>query len=353
MDSHLEHFGDTVDRLITTGIGKLSHETLHQGVIQSVYEEARSQYGRSLSLMAAERLIDSVEPDDNVLILTNSIEMDGPPGATALARAINIALDAKTIIITNVDSHPLIPYEERVRRVVPETCIAAGLMPVEYELLRKRAHRVHVHHFPSESVENSKRLARELLDMFEPSAIITSEALGRNEKGVYHTAMGYASVEGLTSDDRADRMDYILEVVVDRGIPSISLGDNGNEMGFAGIADAWRHHHPYGARCRCPCGSGIVSTTKSDIAIPATTSNWGCYGVEACLARLREDAEIMHDGEDERRILHACADVGVPDGATVWCTPTVDGTPHLASVYVVELLRMTVSQSLRTLHRPW
>lgn len=342
-----------MDRLITTGLGKLSHEALHHGIIPAVYEEARRQCGRPLSLMAAERLIDSVESDDNVLIISNSIEMDGPPGASALARAIDLALDARAIIVTNCDPNPLIPYEERLRRVMPETCIAAGLMPVEYDLLRKRVHRVHIHHFPSASVGNSETLANELLDTFEPTAIVTSEVLGRNEKGVYHSAMGYSLHDGLTPNDRAVRMDYILEASVDRGIPSISIGDNGNEMGFAGIADAWRRHHPYGVKCRCPCGSGIVSATTSDVAIPATTSNWGCYGIATCLARLKEDPEIIHDGETERRILHACADVGVPDGATVWCTPTVDGTPHQASVFVVELLRMTVSQSLRTFHRPW
>ncbi len=353
MGEQLDPFGDTVDRLVTTGLGKLSHEALNPGIVPAVHAEARRIYGRPLTLLAAERLMETVERDDNVLIVANSIEMDGPPGAAALARALDAALDARPIIVTSWEPDPLLPDEERLRRVLPETCIAAGLMPVAYDLLRRRAHRVHIHPFPAECITTSKVLAHELLDRFDPAAVITTEVIGRNEKGVYHSAMGYPLHEELAPHDKADRLDYILEAAVDRGVPSISLGDNGNEMGFAPIADAWRRHHPYGARCRCPCGGGIVSATPSDIAIPAATSNWGCYGVEACLARLKGDPAVMHDGETERRLLHACASVGVPDGATVWCTPTVDGTPHLASVYVVELLHMTVTQSLRTLHRPW
>jgi len=353
METRNDHFGDIVDRLVTTPLGQLGQEELNPGIVPAVYAEARQKYGRPLTLLAAERLIGAVERDDNVVIMTNSEEMDGPPGAAALARAIDVALDARPIIVTSWSPTDLIPSEERTRRVLPETCIAAGLMPVEYDLLRARAHRVHVHPFPSECLTTSKVLAQELFDLYEPAAVITTEVMGRNEKGVYHSALGYRLYEGLTSHDKVDRLDCILEAASDRGITSISVGDNGNEMGFAGIADAWRRHHPFGAKCRCPCGSGIVSATTSNVAIPAATSNWGCYGVEACLAKLKGDPEVMHDGDTERRMLHSCANVGVPDGATVWCTPTTDGTPHAASVYVVELLGMTVSRSFRTLHRPW
>lgn len=353
VERHLRHIGDTVDRLVTTSLGKLSHEALHHGIIPAVHAEARRISGEPLTLLAAERLLEAVDRDDNVVIITNSFEMDGPPGAAALARALGMALDAKTVIVTSWAPSPLLPDENRLRRVLPETCIAAGLMPVDYDLLRRRAHRVHIHPFPAECVTTSKVLAQELLDRFDPAAVITSEVIGRNERGVYHSAMGYSLHEDLEPHDKVSRLDYILEAAADRGIPTISLGDNGNEMGFAGIAEAWRRHHPFGARCRCPCGAGIVSATVSDVAIPAATSNWGCYGVEACLARLKGGPEVMHDVEAESRILNACSRVGVPDGATVWCTSTVDGTPHLASVHVVALLRMTVAQSLRTFHRPW
>ena len=94
-----------------------------------------------------------------------------------------------------------------------------------------------------------------------------------------------------------------------------------------------------------------MSASKADIVVPAHTSNWGAYGIEACLARLLADAYLMHDEYTEDRILLNCANLGIPDGASEMCTPTTDGSSHDTGILIVGLLRETVEMSFRELVR--
>jgi hypothetical protein len=175
--------------------------------------------------------------------------------------------------------------------------------------------------------------------------------MGRNKKGIYHSAWGYA--RDPNPEAPLARIDHLMDYANSKGIPTIAVGDNGNEMGFGTIEKAVRRWHPFGDKCQCPCESGIASSVPSDIILPATTSNWGCYGIEACLALLTKNEESMHDPETERRMLYACANTGCPDGTTTFTTPTCDGTPHTVSVDLVELLKATVTQSFKTFVRRW
>ena len=124
-------FGDIVDRIVYTPVGtapiirkgrggpaKLRYSWMR------VYDETRERQGRPLTLLAAERLREEVGKGDHVLIVTNSHEMDGPPGAAALARSLVLGLGAIPVIVVN--------YEEgtKFERTLPKSCIGAQLIPV-------------------------------------------------------------------------------------------------------------------------------------------------------------------------------------------------------------------------------
>ena len=96
---------------------------------------------------------------------------------------------------------------------------------------------------------------------------------------------------------------------------------------------------------------GIVSASKADIVIPGNSSNWACYGIEACLAKILNKPEVMHDEYTHNRMLLNCANVGIPDGATAMYTPTTDGSSHEACIYTVGQLRQTVEMSFVELVR--
>jgi hypothetical protein len=349
-------FGDVVDRLVSNALGEPRGPLTdpvkgNNAKIGLIYEAARAKFGRPISLMAAEMLQAKIKSNDIVLMITNSHEMDGAPGIAALARAIDISLGGISIIATSTAATDLLPDPTRTIRVIPETCIAAGLMPVDPSKLKARKHRVSVLSFPPSTAEEATLQAETIVQEWNPSVVVSSEDMGRNFKGVYHTAFGF----GLHSDPnmRAGRLDHILDAARAAKIPTISLGDNGNEMGLGTIEEAIRKYQPWGDKCRCPCGSGIATSVKADIAFPVTISNWGCYGIVACLAHLVGDGEVMHNGWVQKRILHACANVGCPDGATSYTTPTEDGTPYMTGVHIVELLRLSVLQSFKTFEREW
>ena len=51
---------------------------------------------------------------------------------------------------------------------------------------------------------------------------------------------------------------------VRNGVPSIAIGDLGNEIGMGTIAEHIKKYVPFTAEgeCQCGCGGGILSATK-------------------------------------------------------------------------------------------
>lgn len=354
-DELLVGFGDVVDRIVCTPVGTAPVIRRGRGgPLKSryswirVYNETRKRFGRSLTLQAAERLRESVGEGDHAFIVTNSYEMDGPPGAAALARALIVGLKAIPVILTN--------YKENTKfeRCLPETCIGADLIPVtDPEELRGSIwtpYTVLIRNWPTMSVANAKEESERILDEFKPKAVITVEATSCNRKGVRHGALGGPRNEG-DSEEEIVRWNQLLDAANERGVLTIATGDNGNECGFATIEDILMRHHEFCADCGCPCGEGIVSASRADIVIPANSSNWACYGIEACLAKILKKPEVMHDEYTHNRILLNCANVGIPDGATAMCTPTTDGASHETCIYIVGLLRQSVIMSFIELVR--
>ena len=68
----------------------------------------------------------------------------------------------------------------------------------------------------------------------------------------------------------------------------------GNEIGTACIADAVRKVVPTGAKCGCPCDSGIAAATATDYCVFGSKSNYRGFAIEACLAAGLERSEIFH-----------------------------------------------------------
>lgn len=313
-----------------------------------VYDETRGRFGRPLTLLAAEKLRQRVDEDDYVLIVTNSHEMDGAPGAAALARALIVGLKAIPIIVSDYEK------DTKYERCVPEACIGAELVPVhDPEELRGTIwtpYTVLVHNWSKMSVARAEEESERVLDLFKPKAMITVEAVSCNRKGILHGALGGAGSSN-DPDEEIVRWNQLLDGANAKGILTIATGDNGNECGFGTIEDILKKNHVFCADCGCPCGEGIVSASRAEIVIPASSSNWACYGIEACLARLLGKPEVMHNERTHERILLNCANVGIPDGASAMCTPTTDGYSHEACIHTVGQLRQTVAMSFIELLR--
>lgn len=349
VDEILVGFGDVIDRIVATPVGTAAvMRKGKNGPMKSrywwmkVYDDTRSRYGRPLTLLAAEKIKENVEEGAYVLIITNNHEMDGPPGAAVLARALIVGFNAIPVILSNFEENT------KFERSIPSSCIGAQLIPVNNpEELRGSIwtpFTVLIRNWPKMSVSSAKEEAEKILDEFKPGAVITVEATACNKFGVRHGALGGPRNSG-DPDEKTVRWNELLDTANKKNILTIATGDNGNECGFATIEDILKRHHKFCDDCGCPCGGGIVSASRAEIVIPANSSNWACYGIAACLAKILKNPDVMHDEYTENRILLNCANVGIPDGSTAMCTPTIDGASHESCIYTVGQLKQTVMMS--------
>ncbi|KYH39360.1 MAG: hypothetical protein AYL28_000310 [Candidatus Bathyarchaeota archaeon B23] len=284
-----------------------SADILRRRVSKALYEAALERVGGTLCLSAAERL-SRAGRGDNVFIITgfpmeNVCETDGPPGAAVLAYTLR-ELGLNPALVTDRLCEPV------VRAVVEEK--------FEVEAV-------------SIEGERAEGEAEKLLESYEPAALIAVERPGWNSKGEYH------NMRGLSLSHRVGKTDYLFLGARRRGIPTIAVGDGGNELGCGLIEETVRRYVPNGDRCSCPCGGGIAASTPADVLVIAATSNWGAYTISATLSLL-EGAEYRHDGKRELLLLERILKAGGVDGVTGEKALTVDGIPTVVNQLAVELI---------------
>ena len=282
------------------------------GDVQRLYRAARRLQKAPLTSLAALRLSEAVRSGDTVLLLTGAGappelpagETDGPLGVAVLARALHVGLGARPFVIS----------EERnlgpLRAVLQERGAACTLLP-----------------FPCGREEAGYRLVEEL----RPAAVISVEKLGPNPQGVIHDMRGrnvsasHASVRGLFDGAR------------ERGILTAAVGDRGNEVGFGLLTGPEVRPRLRTRRCRCRCRGTIGCDIRADVLVVSSISNWGAYGVVACLQAI-VGRRLLHTPQEEAAMLDTAVRAGARDGVTHAPTLTVDGADLAAQQAVVALL---------------
>ena len=145
---------------------------------------------------------------------------------------------------------------------------------------------------------------------------------------------------------RTIKADHLLKEAAKRGILTIGVGDGGNEIGMGSIEEIVRQHVPYGEVCNCPCKMGIACETKTDHLVIASVSNWGVYGVMACLSAITGNAAILHSGSAERALLLEAGRKGAVDGVTGSRMPSADGLSSIVHAHIIDLLREITIHSI-------
>jgi hypothetical protein len=338
-----EIVAEYVDRLCTIG---MRPQGMSRGTLLPLYDAARTEAGEPLAMKAARLLNERVKPGDTVFNPTGAGvppwmpygETDGPLGAVALGRAITLGLRATPIFLGEARNMP--PLEATIR--------AAGLLisPREWITARPGTGVTMTVSFPTDDAE-AQQVSRSLIEHWQPSAIIAIEKLGPNAKGEIH------SVRGTNWTAEHSKVQHLFSEAAARGIATVGIGDGGNEIGFGRIYEQVRQIDPFARECQCPCGDGMATVVATDVLVVAAISNWGAYGIAACLAFLRGSADVLHDEETETRMLVACAEAGGMDGMTSLTIPMVDGTTERAQRAVIGLLREIVGNNLREFVRPY
>ena len=338
MEIDIVSAAEDIDRLITLDINR-------RGVVRVLYEAAREKMGRPLVLAAAETLCDTVPRGSLVLVATgwpdrpwitpNIGELDGPPGAALLARSIHVSRGAIPVFLV----------EEQLVSAMSATARAAGFAVLSVEeasaCVHSHAplHAVSVLSFPVDA-EEARTESERLIEDLNPRAVVVVEKGSANRKGVIHNARGMDTTSSMA------KIDELIKSAATAKIPSVGIGDGGNEVGMGLISEAIRRHLPYGDSCACPCGDGIAPEVETDCLVVSTVSNWGAYGTAACLALISKNADALHCPSTELRTLREAADAGLIDGNTGYVTPGADGLSAETHAAMITVLRQIVTNAL-------
>ena len=332
----LEQIGRNVDRLI-------SIDYPSYGVIGPLFEEALKAQDGPLSMRAAEMLSDAASPGGTVVIVTGLIlpghhphgETDGPVGAAVLARALALGLSARVLIAIEPELAGLMTA---LLRVAEFHVIAPDALRNEDGAHRPVAAVVPLSRDDAEAHSQASAWIRD----FGVKAVVAIEKAGPNAMGVYHM------VGGKDISDSTGKGAALFRAAADKGLLRIGIGDRGNELGMGPVAQVARALLPFGRDCGCPCHGGVADQTAADLALPAVISNWGAYGIAACLAALREKRMLLHDAAMERRLLETAVLNGGVDGMSGRAVRAVDGIGVETSAAFVELLgEIYCAQSVR------
>lgn len=340
--NHLMAIGEAVDQLITVDMTGLWFSQ-GRNVLRELYEAARAKLDGPITLRIAERLQHVLGGGGTVIINTaltlptGFAETDGPLGGAVLARAIQRALHARVVIVT----------DEGLESLVAATCQGAGLSVATLERLLELGsamtltgppgdrHVVGVTGFPFDDAAAERRTL-DLLDRLKPSAVIAIEKTGPNTRGVYH------SMGGIDVSRSRSRAGIFFAEARRRSITTVGIGDGGNEIGMGTIRDTVERLVPFARRCQCPCGAGTADATIVDYCLPAMVSNVGAYGVAACLAAVTGELDAFHTAEVERRMTAASISAGAIDAICHYPEPSTDGLSVDVAVGIVEALRTTI-----------
>ncbi|NJE84728.1 DUF4392 domain-containing protein [Thermococcus sp. CX2] len=267
-----------IAHLINTDIGD-------RGIL-SVYLEYRKENFNFLH-NSAKLFLDNIE---RVLIVTGFpippmmlAETDGPPGALALYRAVEM-LGGKAEILTYPEVEMVLePFGVSFARV-PE--------PSDYSL------------------------------------IISVETPGRAADGKYYSMSAM--------EIKREPLDGVFIEARSLGIPTIGIGDGGNEIGMGKIRELVAKYVSHGER--------IASTVETDELIVSAVSNWGAYGLLAQASF--EVGKNLLENWNERGIIGVLAKGGLIDGVSKTRSQSVDGISAEVHERIVELLKAIVNEAL-------
>ncbi len=291
---------------------------------EGLYRIAREIQGRPLSLLATESMSKSVKKGDAVLILTGAGhgvnipkgETDGPPGAAVLSLSMVKALGAKIILVA----------EDDYMGPIVECCHTLGLSSIE-------------HPFPK-AHDLAKVEAQKIFQQYDPRLVVSIERLGPNSNGIMHSLMG---------EDWSMFHGALHEVVLhanSKQVPSIGIGDGGNEIGAGRIVERAMPYILNGEMCRCPCRGGTACDIRTDVFVVGANSNWAAYAIAACLSAQTKTREAFHNSKLERALIERCVSAGAKNGPSATPILAIDNVSIDADTAFVQLLDSALTDFL-------
>ena len=207
------------------------------------------------------------------IIMSDAPETDGPPGAFAIGDAIRAL------------GHPV---------AYAADAPVAGMMA---SWLSQRGDPSPVIDFPvTDDAAGNYQAARNAVAEHEPSLVVSIERCAPDAHGVYR------NMRGVDISDKTARIDRLFEL----GIPSIGIGDGGNEIGMGNLLDVVESVEPL---------PDYPAITTCNHLIAASTSNWGGYGLVAALS-VEVGRNLLPDIDTDTACIRYLVDSGAVTGVT-------------------------------------
>lgn len=234
---------------------------------------------------AAHSLMDSqgtVFITTGLYINHRTVGTDGPAGAVALAKAL-YKMGKSAVLVEDGPS----------KSVMQCALDTVGLdIPVVL--------------FP---ISGRKAFAKELIREYQPSHIVAIERTGPARDGRYYDMKGQAIVRDIGP------IDILFTQADDKGIATIGIGDEGNEIGMGKVYDRVAETMPHGDTIAC--------TIATDYLVVSDIANWGAHGICACLSMFT-GKQLLMDERKEKDLLKALVGCGAVDAYTHRREITVD-----------------------------
>jgi hypothetical protein len=323
----LESIDERLDKLVSLDIGGRG--------VEHLYVAARARQGGSLVGSAADALL-GVPDGAIVFVTTGSVsrawisteigENDGPAGAAIVIRALSIGKRVHCVLLAEETLLPgmkailtsagvtVLPFKQAQIACKDGSLAVCSLLP-----------------FTTKD-EDAKAEAKALLASYKPSLFFSTERVGRARDGVYY------SMRAIDYGMGRARIDVLFDEALAQGVPTVAVGDGGNEIGMGAITQAVADHVKFGAT--------IAAVTPADVLVTAACSNWGCNAIAAAIAARRKDARLLNTPELERQLLMRGVDIGLINSVHNVVDANVDGMHLDTHIAFTEMLRAVVKPAL-------
>ncbi|MDO4344299.1 MAG: DUF4392 domain-containing protein [Eubacteriales bacterium] len=326
------NIGENLDTLMTL-------DPRGYGVCRILYGGCRKMAKEPLTIHAAQALCENLTEGGVVFLMTGFVllpykvpEMDGMVGTILTARALIEAFHVKPVVICP---------PECVQAVINCGHTAGYQVYEDMEMVKEMPLCMGVIPFTKDEKEAPLQ-AQNICETIMPQAMLAIEAPGANSVGKYHNAVG----KDVT--DLEAKTDVLWNLLRDKKVPSIAIGDLGNEIGMHSLGEHIEKFIPYTSKneCACGCGGGILAATDTDYLITATCSDWGCYGLIAAVAFLKNNIDIFHDEAMEAAVMREASRNGMID-MTGSLLPGIDGFDLKMNTGIVSMMRQCTEYALR------
>lgn len=223
-------------------------------------------------------------------------ETDGPAGTVFLAKALQ-----------SLGFQPVILTDKYCKGFFEEEGISVEYVPIG---------------------EEAPAYIDDVVKKYRPAGLISIERCGRNKESKYANMRGVDISEWTANiDDLFQKEKY--------PIPSIGVGDGGNEIGMGKLKEVISEKLSLE-----PC---VVQT---DHLVVASVSNWGAYGLIACLELLSE-RNLMPDYKEVLGYIRKTVEMGSVDGVRKENIAMVDGFELEVEQEIIESLSEAVREMKR------